>query len=233
VNCATTTSLGAYVLGALDERERAQVDEHVADCGRCREELEALIPLRSYLARVAAEELETADALSTAPQAPPVPGGRLAPLGGASALRARLHDAVRAERRRMVRRRVATVVALVAALAIALVAAWPRGGEEPPARAVAADARTGVRATVAASSRAWGTELRVRMTGAAPGERCRLIARARDGRTDVAATWWTTYDRDAEVTGAAAIPATDLVALDIVTASGRRLVHVPMSGGDA
>jgi Putative zinc-finger len=230
VTCATSTSLGAYVLGALDARERDEVDEHVAACGRCREELEALIPLRSYLGRVAAEELETAE------EAPSVPGGRSPSPGGAPALRARLHDAVRSERRRMVRRRVATVAALVAALAVALVAARPDAGGEPPARAVAADARTGVRAAVAATSRAWGTELRVRMTGAAPGVRCRLIARARDGRSDVAATWWTTYGGTAEVSGAAAIPAAELVALDVVTERGRRLVHVPMDqqpGGGA
>jgi hypothetical protein len=87
---------------------------------------------------------------------------------------------------------------------------------------------TGVRATVAATPRMWGTELRVHVTGAQPGERCRLIARARDGRSDVAATWWTTYSGTAELTGAAAIPIADVVALDVVTTSGRRLVHIPM-----
>jgi predicted anti-sigma-YlaC factor YlaD len=189
------------------------VDEHVAHCSRCREELEALIPLRSYLARLAADELEGAGA-------PP------------PALRTRLRSAVRAERRRVVRRRVAAVAAIAAAVAVALLFAWPRGGEDPPAvaaRSAAADAQTGVRATVAATSRAWGTELRVRMSGAAPGERCRLVARARDGRTEIAATWWTTYGGSAEVTGAAAIPAAELAALDVVTVQGRRLVHVRMA----
>jgi anti-sigma factor RsiW len=182
VTCATKTSLGAYVLGALDERERDRVDEHVASCSRCREELEALIPVRAYLARLAPEELEGAEApalLERPVEAPKLP----------------------------VRRRVLAA----------------------DARASVVDARTGVRASVAAASRPWGTELRVRMSGATPGERCRLIARARDGRSDVAATWWTTYGGSAEVTGAAAIPAADLVALDVVTATGRRLVHVPMN----
>jgi hypothetical protein len=67
------------------------------------------------------------------------------------------------------------------------------------------------------------------MSGAAPGERCRLVARARDGRTEIAATWWTTYGGSAEVTGAAAIPAAELAALDVVTVQGRRLVHVRMA----
>jgi anti-sigma factor RsiW len=51
VTCSMKSSLGAYVLGALDERERKRVDAHVAECSRCREELETLIPVRAYLAR--------------------------------------------------------------------------------------------------------------------------------------------------------------------------------------
>jgi hypothetical protein len=143
---------------------------------------------------------------------------------------------VRAERRRIVRRRVAAaaVTATLAAAALAFVA-WPgeerRAGEPMLAAGqttAAGRAESGVRATVAAMPRRWGTELRVRVSGAEPGERCRLIARARDGRGDVAATWWTTYSRVEEVTGAAAIPIAELAALDVVTASGRRLVHIPM-----
>jgi anti-sigma factor RsiW len=118
VSCATTTSLGAYVLGALDDRERDRVDEHVAGCSRCREELESLIPLRSYLARVAAEEPDSVGA-------PP------------PALRARVQTAVRAERWRVVRRRFATVAALGAfwrgrpAGLSARVRRAPREGPEP------------------------------------------------------------------------------------------------------
>ena len=214
------TSLGAYVLGALEDRERDRVDDHVAGCPACREELETLIPVRSYLARVSTEELLELDA-----PAPPV------------ALRTRLRIAVRAERRRTLRRRTAAVAAL-AAVVMAAAVAW-RAGEGRPAAdrppvvagpaATAADAGTGVRATVAATQRPWGTELRVRLSGAARGERCRLVARARDGRTDVAATWWTTYTGSAELTGAAAIPAADLVALDVMTTAGRRLVRIPMN----
>ena len=214
------TALGAYVLGALDDRERDRVDDHVAACAQCRRELEALIPVRSYLARVSAKELLAPDA----PVPPP-------------ALKTRLRTAVRAERRRAVRRR-ATAVAALAAVVLAAVVAL-RSGEERPAggrpAAVAApavasaDAGTGVRATVAATPRAWGTELRVRVSGAAPGEQCRLVARARDGHTAVAATWWTTYTGTAELTGAAAIPAVDLVSLDVVTSAGERLVRVPMN----
>jgi hypothetical protein len=217
------TSLGAYVLGALDDRERDRVDEHVAACDQCREELEALIPVRSYLARMSSEELRALESQAV----PPV------------ALQTRLRTAVRAERRRALRRRVAAVAALAAVTVLAFVA-WRAADERlpgdrapiaaaPAATTAAADARTGVRATVAATPRAWGTELRVRVSGAAPGERCRLVARARDGSTEVAGTWWTTYSGSADLTGAAAIPAADLVALDVVTNAGHRLIRVPMN----
>jgi hypothetical protein len=214
------TSLGAYVLGALDERERARIDAHVAGCARCREELGALMPLGDYLAHASPEELRALDRSAAGP----------------AELHARLRTAVRAERRRVARRRVsvgAASAALAVAAAVALVA-WPDGDRRPgPLLAAgqataAAHAASGVGATVAAMPRRWGTELRVRVTGARPGERCRLIARARSGRADVAATWWTTFSRAEEVTGAAAIPIAELVALDVVTASGDRLVHIPM-----
>jgi hypothetical protein len=213
------TSLGAYVLGALDDRERDRVDDHVAGCSVCRDELEALIPVRSYLTRVSREELLELDA-----PGPP------------AALMSRLRAAMRADRRRAARRRLVAVAALAAAV-MAAVIAWRAGegrpGDRPPVVAApavaAADAATGVRATVAATPRAWGTELRVRLSGAEPGERCRLVARARDGRTDVAATWWTTYSGSAELTGAAAIPAPDLVALDVMTVAGHRLLRIPMN----
>jgi hypothetical protein len=68
----------------------------------------------------------------------------------------------------------------------------------------------------------------VRMDGAAAGERCRLIVLARDGRSEVAATWRATYRGTAEVTGSAAIPPAEVAAVAVVTTAGRRLVRVPI-----
>lgn len=47
------TLLPWYVSGTLDDAEAAMVDAHVAECGRCRAELEAERALRSGLASVA------------------------------------------------------------------------------------------------------------------------------------------------------------------------------------
>jgi anti-sigma factor RsiW len=228
----TTVSLGAYALGALDARERGAVDAHVATCPECLRELESLIAVASHLARVPGDELRDGplaqppvggglDGPPAPPFAPDIAGDEPPP----SARRGR-GDAQRSA----VRRR-GLIGAVLAAAIAALIALAPVGGDEPQlgiTRAAAADPHTGVRAAVEVVPRPWGTRLTVGLRGATPGERCRLVARARDGRTEVAANWTATYRGSADVTGAAAITAADLQALDVVTATGRMLVHVPI-----
>jgi len=49
-------SLGVYVLGAIDPAERALVDNHLATCRDCRDELAGLAGLPALLARVSTAE---------------------------------------------------------------------------------------------------------------------------------------------------------------------------------
>ncbi len=51
-------ALGVYVLGAIDPAERTQVDEHLATCPDCREELASLAGLPALLRRVPTAEAE-------------------------------------------------------------------------------------------------------------------------------------------------------------------------------
>src|SRR5262252_9676729 len=51
-------ALGVYVLGAIDPAERAQVDEHLAACLECREELASLAGLPAMLRKVPVVEAE-------------------------------------------------------------------------------------------------------------------------------------------------------------------------------
>ena len=51
-------SLGVYVLGAIDPADRALVDEHLASCPECREELAGLAGLPALLRRVPTAEAE-------------------------------------------------------------------------------------------------------------------------------------------------------------------------------
>ena len=53
---------GAYVLGALSPAERHAFEEHVGDCGKCRDNLASLAGLPGLLARVPARRFDgTAD----------------------------------------------------------------------------------------------------------------------------------------------------------------------------
>jgi anti-sigma factor RsiW len=51
-------ALGVYVLGAIEPGDRAQVDEHLATCADCREELASLAGLPALLRRVPTAEAE-------------------------------------------------------------------------------------------------------------------------------------------------------------------------------
>jgi len=57
-DCAEArTSLGVYVLGAIDPAERGLVDAHLATCRDCRDELAGLAGLPALLARVNPDEI--------------------------------------------------------------------------------------------------------------------------------------------------------------------------------
>jgi anti-sigma factor RsiW len=94
------------------------------------------------------------------------------------------------------------------------------------AAGVAAAAVTGVTARVGLTPADEGTRLNLQLSGVRPGERCALVARARDGRIETAATWVATYTGTADVPGTTAIPADQLESLDVVTDDGRLLARL-------
>jgi anti-sigma factor RsiW len=47
--CPRTIALGAYVLGALERRERRALEAHLDGCATCRAELDRLAPLPRLL----------------------------------------------------------------------------------------------------------------------------------------------------------------------------------------
>jgi hypothetical protein len=134
------------------------------------------------------------------------------------------------------RRRRRPIIALVAVaaaafvLAAALVSRLGGGLGSTGGRAAIAiqtvDARSHVHAAVTLSQRTWGTELHLTLSRVPPGERCSLIAKARDGRSDVAATWTATYRGTADVPGTTAIPLNQLREIDVVANGGRALARL-------
>jgi hypothetical protein len=92
------------------------------------------------------------------------------------------------------------------------------------------DPTTGVRAEVDVRAVAWGTALRLRLTGVDPGQTCSLVAVAVGGARETAATWTVPERgyREGKLTvdGAVGMPKDKLARFDVVTTEGRILVRV-------
>jgi len=139
-------ALGAYALGALDASERAEVDDHLAACVTCRDELARLAVLPGMLGRLSVEE--AAEEL-----VPP----RID-------LTARIveTEAKARQKQRWVLRawQAAAVLAVAAAVLLALPLGSP--GERLTVQPVPATAVTG---TAVTQGRAWGTAVELRPLG--------------------------------------------------------------------
>ena len=73
-----------------------------------------------------------------------------------------------------------------------------------------------------------GTGLHLTLSGAPKHGWCSLVARAADGRSEIAATWPADGFGRVDVSGSTAIPAAQLSELSVVTDTGRRLVSIPV-----
>jgi anti-sigma factor RsiW len=217
-NCAQTRSeLGVYVLGAIGPAERAKVDQHLAACPRCREELAGLAGLPGLLRRVPPDVATQAwmDDTSDSRPGPPLDG-----------------LITRMSRIRLRRRLTAVAAALVIGLAGAtglqvlharLAGTAPRWLDTSTGLAPA----TGAWATVRYAAQPWGAEVEVRVTGIPVGTRCQLlVTNTRD--QDIAAGGWTITASSQHAWYPASVPwsAGSLRGFDI-TAGGQTLVTVP------
>jgi hypothetical protein len=189
-------ALGVYVVGAIDPAERALVDAHLSSCAACREELAGLAGLPALLGRVPARDVErlaTADAGALNPAEPP------------PELLGSLLQRV-AVRRRARRWRMITAAAAAAVIAVAGGLAGgaasshalngPTVAGPPSAQAArqyetsrATDARTHVTAVVAYYPAAWGTSMRVWVSGIRPGTTCEFWVVNSQGQRSVAGGW--------------------------------------------
>jgi hypothetical protein len=211
VSCSDVrVALGAFVLGALDPAERAEVDVHLVRCPACRDELAHLAGLPGLLGRLTVDEV--------------VAG----PVRPDPALLERLLASVAHRRRARRRLLVATVAAALALVGAGGTAVGVLHREAPHLRVLSAESAPVQGAVVHASfgllARPWGTELTLQLRGVRRGERCRLVAVARDGRSEVAASWQASYAGRADVTGATSIAAVDLDSLRVVTGTGQELI---------
>jgi len=213
-------ALGAYAVGALEAAERDQVEDHLAQCAGCREELSALVQLTPVLGRLTPEEAAAAR--------PPLAAGSRGSLVERTLAELARHR--RSSRRRW-RVAMAGGVAAVAALGVAVaVLVVTRPAVAPVAVAAArlsgSDATTGVSASAELYVESWGTWIHLDVSGVEPGDQCELVAVGRDGSEQVAGTWRVGYTGGVDLNGSTGIGASQITSLKVVTTSGSDLVDL-------
>jgi len=198
-DCAEArTSLGVYVLGAIDPAERGLVDAHLATCRDCRDELAGLAGLPALLARVNPDEISRICADDAVrPMASDDPPEEL--LGTVLGLA----DA----RRRRNRWRYLSAAAAVAAIAGGLFAGLSSAtsttitktdvvsaGPGKWETTTGTDATTGVSSTVLYSKELWGSAFQVLVKDIPVGTTCQLWVVHPDGTETEVAAWTTSRD---------------------------------------
>jgi anti-sigma factor RsiW len=221
-------ALGAYVLGTLDEAERAEVDAHLRGCDACSAELADLATLPPLLARLSLQDLGEAIPVLAAPEElfEKVAERARAEEDLASAPAQQLAKVVPLRhRRRLV---IASAAAAVVMIAGAVTAVELAGSSSGPGRQEFVGAQGSVHMRVSVSSQAAGSALHVSVTGLPKDERCRLVAVADDGSRDYVGRWYATYSGDAQETGSTSIAASHLSRLILLGGNGKELVSVPV-----
>jgi predicted anti-sigma-YlaC factor YlaD len=177
-------ALGVYVLGAIDPAERAQVEEHLASCPDCREELASLAGLPAMLRKVPIVEAERLAAPDSGSGAEVPSEALLTSLVGRTVNVRRIH-------------RWRTVAAAAAVAIAALAGGAAVTSALQPARAVAVWSHTatgtgpaaGAVLTVKYRHMSWGTEMMVNVTGIMHGSVCDLEVTDMTGTTTSVGSW--------------------------------------------
>lgn len=242
----------AYVLGALSAADRAEYEEHLAQCADCRAAIAEIAPTLGLLSRVAPERAESllrpADAETPAPDAAGT-AARGDVAHDASAANARTQDTPAPEHRARVlslamararrRRRAwtagiaAAAVIVVGAVAVPIVATQLR----PPSTTITLDQviDAPLAATVNLTDVAWGTRIDMACDYGAEGDApadgwaYALVVVGRDGVESVLSTWRAHPGTTARLSAGTELAASDIAAVEIRSVdSGNVLMRSPV-----
>ncbi len=232
------SQLGAYVLGALEPDEIREVDEHLAGCPECRQELAELEEMKEFLGEVPPEAFldgppadgdlllqrtlreVRATAAAEAPAAPAAVGG-----GGRKPGRW-----------------------LAMAAAVVLIAGALVGGvligrqsvdttpvaETPPAgsrQVTATDAQTGAKMATTVEPRVGWSWINVNITGLQAGAECEMLVTDKAGKTFVAGSWVVSEKAAREGSrfgGGVLLPIDQVKSVEIRTVQGEHVVTTPV-----
>lgn len=204
--------LGPYVLGGLDPVDRAQLEGHLSTCLGCRDELTAYAGLPALL--------RLGDGPASDSAVDPDPGALTRTLGS-----------VRSERRRR-RRLIGLGAAAAAAVVLGLGAtttallAGPdasdtSAGTSPVTMPLIASSGNHARGATRLTPRPWGTSVDLDLSGLPTGQRFVVWVVSADGTREQAATWASTPDGVAHVTGASALGRGSVASVRVTTTQGR------------
>ena len=223
--------LGAYVLGALDEQEVREMDDHLASCPDCARELEERRDMEAFLGEVPPE------AVLDGP-----------PEGGDLLLQRTLRQ-VRSERGGVARRRQFALGAAAAVVAAVVLGAGvfvgkatspdvtalptPTVAPDPAGTRLATftDPVTKAAMTVKVVPAAGWVRTNMSIKGIPEGEKCRIFVVAKDGSRQEAGSWVVSKKGAAEGTnldGSALVDPKDVQSVVVENFEGKKFVEVPV-----
>ncbi|BBZ35162.1 anti-sigma factor family protein [Mycolicibacterium confluentis] len=221
----------AYVLGSLSTAQRHEYERHLAGCAGCREAVSAISGMPALLALLDRDAVAAAGDCGTVMAAPPLPERLLDNL--LARVQARRH------RIRLATAAVATVaaVALLLAVFVTLRSGVFGAGDSGAGNIVQAMPMTPVvaseyEATVALSSRDWGTHIQLECTyhswaadsnghsddDGDTGDTLAMVAVGRDGSQTRLATWRALPAATALPSASTSMPMEQIASVQIVSA---------------
>jgi len=212
MRCEHETSVGAYVLDALEPDEQLAMQQHVQECPVCGDAVRELEALPRLLSSV------------------PTPGETpVAPVPSEMAFQRFRRSAAAlpgpAARRRR-RRRWTALVAAALVLVAGVVGVSVVALRDPEPTVVAA-ADDGVWAEVSYVEANHGTAASVELDGFPVGARCELYAVSRDGREESAGDWSIRSAGTIHWKGWVSLEPSDVHQWEVRTGDGRTLLTVP------
>jgi Putative zinc-finger len=224
----TRQALGVYVLGAIDPAERAQVDEHLATCLECREELASLAGLPAMLRKVPVVEAERLAAAEQDPEFAGVPSTEML-----TSLMARTANVRRIHRWRTLATAAAVAIVALGGGAAVASALQPSAAPPGPVRPMTWHQTSGTgpvagaHLTVRYRHQPWGTEMEVNVTGLKPGSVCQFqVTDATGGKSVVGS--WTVWPGSSWYPASAWLGEKDLRSFQ-VTIDGRVVASAPVT----
>jgi anti-sigma factor RsiW len=220
---------GAYALGALDPDEVRAVDEHLAGCAECRQELAELEEMKEFLAEVPPEAFL---------DGPPADGDLLLQRTLREVRSTAVESApVAAKKRRLWLLVAAAIVAIAGALGGGVVigrqtvddtAGTPPAGSK---QATVTDGKTGATMATTVEPRAGWSWVTVNITGLKAGAECEMVVTDQTGKTYIAGSWVVSEKAAREGSrfgGGVLLPIDRVTSVEIKTSQGEHVVTTPV-----